>query len=135
MQKIDKLKFIPGIAWFFVVLFLMCIPGSALPHVDDWLHRIYFDKWIHVGVFGLLTVLLCWPFNKSSIGLKNRIKYFLLIAMAVSLYGYCTELIQKYWVPGRSYDLLDWAADSVGALIGLLYSRKKFTKTRASGIK
>ena len=132
MQKISFKKFIPGIAWFFVVLYLMCIPGSDLPKVDDWLHKIYFDKWIHVGVFGLLCILFCMPFNKSSIDPGKRIKYFILIALGISIYGYATELIQKYWIPGRSYDLLDWAADSMGTLIGLLFSRKRFNRPAAN---
>jgi VanZ family protein len=29
--------------------------------------------------------------------------------------GLTTEFIQKYLVPGRNFDLLDWAADSLGA--------------------
>ena len=128
MKVIIKVKFIPGIAWFFIVLYLMCIPGSALPHIDDWFHRIYFDKWIHTGVFGLLCILFCWPFNRTSMPFLSRMRYFLAIAVSVSLYGYCTELIQKYWIPGRSYDLLDWAADSAGAFMGFYYSYKKFVK-------
>ena len=128
MQKISFKKFWPGIAWFFIVLFLMCIPGNKLPKVDDWLHKIYFDKWIHVGVFGLLCILFCLPFNKSAVLIKKRVEYFMLIAIGVSFYGLMTEFIQKYWIPGRSYDLLDWAADSLGAVIGFLYSKMKFIK-------
>lgn len=128
MKTIRLKKFIPGIAWFFIVLFLMCIPGNDLPRVDDWLHRIYFDKWIHTGVFGLLCILFCMPFNRSVVSIQKRIQYFIVIALITSLYGLITELIQKYWIPGRSYDLLDWAADSLGAVIGLFFSRQKFRK-------
>lgn len=128
MQKISPLKFIPGVAWFFIVLFLMCIPGSKLPEVDDWLHKIYFDKWIHIGVFGVLAILFCWPFNKSGVPLHKRLKLFILISIGTSLFGYGTEVIQKYWVPGRSYDLLDWAADTLGALIAFIFCRKTFGK-------
>ena len=128
MQKVNKLKFIPGTAWFFVVLFLMCIPGPDLPKVDDWLHRIYFDKWIHVGVFCVLMVSFCWPFYKTTVSSHSKLKYFLLIALATSLFGFITELIQKYWIVGRSYDLLDWLADTIGAGIGLIFSRKRFLK-------
>lgn len=128
MKKISVKKFIPGIAWFFIVLFLMCIPGSDLPKVDDWLHRIYFDKWIHIGVFGLLCLLFCYPFNHSGLEVRKRIRIFILIALGISLYGFITELIQKYWIPGRSYDLLDWAADTLGAMIAFLISRRRFVK-------
>lgn len=126
MQKISFKKFIPGIAWFFVVLFLMCIPGNELPKVDDWLNQIYFDKWIHTGVFGLLCILFCMPFNKSVVKINKRVQYFMLIALGISVYGLMTELIQKYWIPGRSYELLDWAADSLGAMIGFFFSKRRF---------
>ncbi len=126
MQKISFKKFIPGITWFFVVLFLMCIPGNELPKVDDWLNQIYFDKWIHTGVFGLQCILFCMPFNKSVVKINKRVQYFMLIALGISVYGLMTELIQKYWIPGRSYELLDWAADSLGAMIGFFFSKRRF---------
>ena len=75
---------------------------------------------------------MCWPFNKTAIVPANRMRFFIIIALSVSVFGYCTELIQKYWVPGREYDLLDWAADSFGALIGFLYSVKRFNKLQAN---
>jgi len=39
------------------------------------------------------------------------------------------EFIQKFFIPGRSFDLLDWAADSIGALLAFWFSRKAFVKT------
>ena len=131
-HNIKFTKFLPGITWFFVVLFLMCIPGSSLPKVDNWLNEIYFDKWIHTGVFGLLCILFCLPFNRSTVPLRKRFQYFIMIALMISIYGLLTEIIQKYWIPGRNYDLLDWAADTFGALMGFLYSRLKFTSVAAA---
>ena len=128
MQKVKAVKFIPGIAWFFIVLGLMCIPGAALPHIDDWFNKIYFDKWIHFGVFAVLTILIGWPFNKSLIPPAKRTQYFLAIALFASAFGYCTELMQKYWIPDRDYEVLDWAADSFGALIGFYFNKKVFNK-------
>lgn len=121
-------NYVPGIAWFFVVLFLICLPGNTLPKVDDWFHKIYFDKWIHTGMFGLLCILFCFPYRIVDISRSRKVKYFILVAICVSGFGYMTELIQKYWIPGRAYELLDWAADSLGALIGLLFSRFYFTR-------
>lgn len=126
MQKISYKKFIPGIAWFFVVLFLICIPGKDLPEVG-WLAGVPdYDKLIHIGIFGLLGVLFCWPFYKSSFNIKERIKYFILIAIGISIWGLTTEFIQKFFITGRSFDLLDWAADSIGGFAAFLFSRKKF---------
>lgn len=127
MHKISFKKFIPGIAWFFVVLFLMCLPGEDLPPTD-WLHINYLDKWAHVGVFGLLALLFCWPFYRSPFNGKERKDYFIKIAISISLWGLAIEFIQKFFIPGRNFDLLDWAADSIGALLGFLISFYFFAK-------
>ena len=126
-MKLSFKKFIPGIAWFFVVLVLICLPGKDIPKIG-WLTSINFDKAVHVGVFGLLTVLFCWPLYKSDVKTNDRINYFIKIAIATSLWGLATEFIQKFWIPSRSFDLFDWAADSLGALLAWWFCRKKFSK-------
>lgn len=124
-MRIPVKKFLPGIAWFFVILVLICIPGSDLPK-NDFLSRIYFDKWVHIGVFGLLVFLFCRPFNRSHFRDNSRQDYFIKIAISAALYGLITELIQKFFVPGRSFDPWDIASDSLGALLALVYCSKKF---------
>ena len=118
MKKISFKKFIPGIAWFFIVLLLLCaFPGKDLPKVD-WLTNIdYYDKVVTYWCIWVLTVLFCWPFYKSSFNKQERLQYFLKIAIVASIWGLTMEFIQKFFIPGRSFDLLDWAADSLGAFI------------------
>lgn len=127
MEKISIKKFLPGVAWFFIVLVLTCLPGKDVPKVS-WLDIIYFDKWVHMGLFGGLTFLFCWPFYKSAFTEKQRLNYFIKITMAASIWGLTIEFIQRFYIPGRSFDLLDWAADSFGALIGLFICIKFFSK-------
>ena len=128
-MKVSFKKFIPGIAWFFVVLVLICLPGKEIPKID-WLTGINFDKLVHIGVFALLAVLFCWPFYNSSFGNKDRLRYFIKIAIATSIWGLTTEFIQRFLISGRSFDLLDWAADSIGALIAFWFCKKKFIKSK-----
>ncbi len=125
MKDIKIVKFIPGIAWFFVVLVLLCMPGKDVPSVG-WLDKIYFDKWVHCGIFGLLALLFMLPFGLSQIDSREKLQFFIRIAIATSLWGIASEFIQKYWIAGRSFDLLDWAADSFGALIAFAFCRVKF---------
>ena len=128
MYKLTFKKFIPGIAWFFVVLFIMCMPGDEIPTVD-WLNRISFDKVIHIGVFALLAILFCWPFHRSGFSRNERLQVFIKVPLAVSIWGLTIEFIQKYFIPGRSFDLLDWAADSIGAIISFFICSYLFIKT------
>jgi VanZ family protein len=124
-MKISFIKFIPGIAWFFVVLYLVCLPNEEIPKIS-WLMNINFDKVVHIGVFGLLTILFCWPFYKSNFAAADRINYFIKIAIATSVWGLATEFIQRFWIPGRSFDLFDWASDTIGALLAYWVCRKNF---------
>jgi VanZ family protein len=124
-KEVSFKKFIPGIVWFMVVLTLIMMPGKDIPK-SEFLFEINFDKFVHAGIFGLLAVLFCWPFYKTSIPNKKKIRYFIVIAILTSVFGYCTELIQKYWAEGRSYDLMDWLADSSGALGAYIFCRKIF---------
>ena len=130
MQKISIKKFLPGIAWFFILLVLVCLPGRDIPKAG-WLDILYFDKWVHTGLFCGLTVLFCWPFYTSGFSTKARINYFIKIAIATSIWGLTTEFIQKFYIVGRNFDLLDWAADSLGALIALWFCSRKFIKSSA----
>ncbi len=125
-MKISFIKFIPGIAWFFLVMYLLCLPGGDVPDIS-WTNSIpFFDKWVHAALFGGLTLLFCWPFYKSSFSKKERLNYFIKIAISASVLGLAYEFIQKYFIAGRDYDLLDWAADSFGALIALWLCSKIF---------
>lgn len=125
MIRINIYKFVPGIAWFFIVLVLMCMPGKEFPTVD-WFSKIYFDKWVHTGIFALLAFLFMLPIALSPMSNKEKLQWFIRIAIATSVWGLTTEFIQKYFIAGRSFDLLDWAADSLGAALAFLICRKKY---------
>lgn len=121
-------KFIPGIAWFFLVLILICLPGDDLPKVENWMSAIYFDKWVHVAMFSILAFLFMMPFCKSNATKKNKWVYIIKIALAASIWGLTTEFIQKFFIPARSFDLLDWAADSLGVAFALLVCKRFYLK-------
>lgn len=122
MQKIPFKKFLPGIVFFFVVLILTCMPGKDVPEIG-WLDGIYFDKWVHAGMFGGLTVLFSWPFYKSNFSAQQRLHYFIKIAIATSIWGLTIEFIQRFYAINRDFDILDWAADSFGVLIAFWFCK------------
>jgi hypothetical protein len=107
-------KFRPGIAWFFVVLILVCTPGEDLPEVGEWFGEISFDKFIHCGIFGLLALLFMWPVAKADLPLRSKNHWCLRIALSTAVFGFITELLQLFYIPGRSFSLLDCLADIVG---------------------
>jgi VanZ family protein len=133
-MKIKTYK--PGIAWFFLILILICIPGEDLPKADDWMNAIDFDKLVHIGLFAVLGFLIMSPAANGLLTDKMKWNFFIKVAVAVSIYGITTEFIQRFLIPGRSFDIFDWLADSIGAVIALLFSRRIYLKknlTRNTG--
>lgn len=71
------------------------------------------DKVVHFGMYGVLAALLVWVWS----GRRPTATVVLGTLLAVSAYGALDEWHQQF-IPGRSMELGDWLADSVGALVG-----------------
>jgi len=127
MTTLRLSNFIPGIAWFFIVLVLTCMPGDDLPMTGSWFTKIpYFDKWVHLGLFAMLSFCFMMPVARLYPDKGKRLAWIIRIGIIASVWGLAIEFIQKYLVVGRSFDLLDWAADSVGVFLTFLLVRKRF---------
>jgi VanZ family protein len=116
------------IAFLYLILItgLFFLPGSALPK-NDFLSKIWFDKWVHIGLFLFLVVLFSWAANL----LNNQHLIWVLFAAAV--YGMIIEICQDKLVANREFDIGDWIADLLGALIGgwlWLYISRRYKKSK-----
>lgn len=118
----------PGIAWFFLTLIAISIPGKELPKFGPWFEQISFDKLIHTFLFGMLAALWMLPVAFSSVPVQCKKHWFIKVAIATALWGLAAELIQKYFIPMRSYDMVDLLANSLGAIIAFIYFKAKFAK-------
>jgi len=127
-KKSGYRKFIPGIAWFFLTLIAISIPGYDLPKVGDWFNQIDFDKLIHTGLFGTLAFLFMYPVAIADRPKKEKRYWYIKVALSTCIWGLTTELIQKYFIPGRSYDIVDFMADSLGAIIALIFFSIRYLK-------
>ena len=125
-KDVKAASFLPLGIWFLILLVLVCLPGEDLPE-SDFLSGINFDKLVHAGLFGGIVFLFCWPFKKSSIERKEKVSLFLKATIATCIWGITTEFIQKFFVTGRQFDLLDWTADNLGAIIAFFVSKKLFS--------
>lgn len=117
-------RFIPGITWFFLVLVLICLPGSDLPQTS-WLDRIHFDKFVHAVLFGGIVLGFARPYFRSAQPLAWKQQWLMRLSLATIVWGLATEFIQLYFVKGRAFDLVDWLADAVGAVLMFLLCRKR----------
>ena len=82
----------------------------ATPEFTHWVPS--FDKLAHFSVYGLLSTLTLRVLG------RGRWAPWLAIG-AVSLFGVTDEWHQSF-VPGRSSEVLDWVADTLGAALAVL---------------
>jgi hypothetical protein len=122
--------FLPGVLWFGIILFLICMPQSKVPEIDFWwIELMRPDKIIHAMMFGIQSLLFILPLKKTKSNSSAVKKRVIGISILVIFWGLATECIQLI-VPGRSFEWLDWLADSVGVLIIMIYflrQQKKIT--------
>lgn len=106
------------VLWTIIIATLCCLPGSMLPKESHF--RIpEFDKFVHMGMFGGFVFLWNLYESKRVGDFRRLIKIFFGFYVLGNVFGIAIEFIQKYWIPGRDYDLADMIADMIGA--GLAY--------------
>ncbi|GHV26831.1 hypothetical protein AGMMS4952_07550 [Spirochaetia bacterium] len=107
-------RILPKIPAILVVLAIWILSSqSTLPTPKGVLG---FDKFQHlIAYLALAGTFAFWfsPVQRQS----HRLRTFLLIVLASSLYGVIDEVHQLY-VPGRNCNVQDWIADTLGAFLG-----------------
>ena len=103
----------PRLAWrvsfaaYFVLLSWQLLTPTTIVSAGGW------DKLIHfLGFFVLAGLALLSAWNTST----NKFLMMLIV------YAALTEVLQ-YFIPGRSFSVLDWVVDSLGILAALKLSR------------
>ncbi len=80
------------------------------------------DKVIHALTFALLAL-----------GMRWRILSWKVIFVSLASYAALSELIQRYFVPGREFDLVDITADLSGVIFILIWVMLSKLSSRAVG--
>ena len=110
--------FIPALLWLLIILVLSGYPGNQLPKVAVW----QFDKLIHTLMYAILSFLLILPFFEQFLNGDNRFSIGLVIIFFGVFYGGFMETLQEYIFLNRSGNWIDFIANTVGAILGVLIS-------------
>jgi VanZ family protein len=117
--------------WIPVVLYLALIfyLSSLASPLGELTAQIW-DKGLHFAEYGTLGGLLLFALRSSGVAWRRAL---LLAIVGASLYGASDEFHQAF-VPGRSSDVQDWAADTLGGAMGafLLAGALRLVEARAS---
>ena len=101
------------ILWGTWIIYLSLLPGNAgilklfgIPH---------FDKVAHLGAYGVWSFLFLFAAQKT-LGDYKKVKWWIIVALIIV--GCGLEFGQYYLHEGRSFEVLDMVANSLGAICG-----------------
>jgi VanZ family protein len=105
-----KIILVCALAWTILIIIGCSLPGSAVPKVPLFPH---FDKVVHFIFFFIFTML--WS-------VYNNCKWVTTIYIIITsfIFGWLIEIYQKNYVIGRSFDVFDIIADTIGAVSFLI---------------
>ncbi len=109
---------IPAILYSVLIFGISSIPQANLPRLDI----LNFDKLNHLieYTFYAMTLFLAFSNAKS----EKIIKYAGLLTILTGLLFGITDEIHQIFVPGREFSMFDYAADTLGILLGVFVYTK-----------
>ncbi len=118
LDKYRKLSLLFAIIWTIIIFIGCSLPGRDLPsvHLFD-----QFDKVVHFSFF--LLFFIFWYFSPT-IFFKKSLAWIMITAIV----GFGIEFYQIHFVVGRSFDVWDGVADTVGALAGFFLIHLTYRK-------
>ncbi len=106
----------PAVLWAAAIFWVSSLPSVPLPEARAS------DKLAHFATYVVLGVLLAR--GAAASGLAGW-----AAVLTGVLYGASDEIHQRF-VPGRSPELADWMADSLGVVAGVFLFRFVFPRSR-----
>jgi len=92
---------------------------SLIPKLPPAIPILYIDKIEHFIAYGVLSGLAAYTFRNK----RRPLLAAFIVMLICSAYGGILELLQYY--TGRSRELADLIADSIGAIAGALITKGK----------
>ncbi len=116
-QLLHLLPFVPTAIVLVAILYLS-LASDPVPDSHRFLNFPGADKVVHAIMYMGLTAVFCFDYYRYP--LQPRKRHLIAALLAAIAIGGAIEIIQEAMHTGRSGDLLDFAADTAGALLGLL---------------
>jgi VanZ family protein len=107
------------IAEIILAFLILTTPIDISNQTLHWFHYLLIDKLIHICLFGSLALSIFLYFQDSTNSSLKTIRAKAVALIFCILYGIGLEYYQKYFVPSRSFDVVDILADAMGALLAL----------------
>lgn len=91
---------------------------TSIPNLEIRAGIPFWDKGAHFAFYGGTGFLCALWRRESGFPGKRAVLYAVLFVLAVGAF----DEIHQHWIPGRSMELLDWLADTLGGGTGAVFS-------------
>jgi len=108
-----RLYFSLLVVWVVFTFFLTSLPGRSF-HLPFQVS----DKAAHLVFYGVMGFLCALWRRESGVSAVRAILFALFFTAVVG----AVDEVHQEWIPGRSMELLDWIADTLGGGIGAIIS-------------
>ena len=109
------LKWILAALWTAFIVYALSSEPSGIPRFP-WLAAPGVDKVIHAILFGVEAILLFWSFER-----KPSAAILVGVVVWCAAFGGVMELVQLFWVEGRTGSIPDLLADAFGAIVVAIF--------------
>lgn len=112
MSSYIRYTLIPAIVAL-VIFYMTCIVNvDSIPGSESILQ---YDKIAHFGMFFVLSIAIYYDYYRLHHGKPNKFRWILYGLIVPVIYGGLIEVVQQNYF-GRSGELMDFVADSLGSL-------------------
>jgi VanZ family protein len=105
-----------AILWLIVIMFACLMPGDRMPGMSFFSKIPHLDKIVHFTMYFIFALFLMSGFSRQY--KKTSAKAYIFSFILSFLLGVLIEFIQEKI--GRSYDMYDMIANTVGVIVSLL---------------
>ncbi|MBP5393067.1 MAG: VanZ family protein [Bacteroidaceae bacterium] len=103
----------------FVAACIVLLSLLPIPDVKVGVHVPLADKWTHMVMYGVLTLVIWLEYRRSHLKWDTW-KLLLLAFLSPIAFGGLMELAQTYLTTCRSGEWLDFAANTIGVCLGTI---------------
>jgi VanZ family protein len=124
-DRLNLRRWLPPLLWAGVIIFATSMPSDVVPQQVST-----FDKTAHFGMYAVLGGLVTRHLAETT----GRWRAALAALTMAAVFGAFDEWHQQF-IPGRSAELADWRADSLGAATGaflVALGRRRGTRPRTN---
>ncbi|MDD3356226.1 MAG: VanZ family protein [Dysgonamonadaceae bacterium] len=125
MSSYIRYTVIPGIVAL-LIFYVTCIVNVDSLPVPDKVFQ--YDKIAHFGMFFVLSAAIYYDYYRLHKGRPNKLRWIFFGLIIPIVYGGVIEIVQERFF-GRSGELMDFVADSLGSLsataVAFIYINRK----------